>query len=73
MFVAFLLSRIHAYQRYRASIRELAHFSERELDDLGISRYENDAAARSSYAAARAAMSSDVCLHPPSSIVEITL
>ena len=45
MFVAFVLSRIHAYQRYRASVRELSHFSERELDDLGISRYEIDAAA----------------------------
>ena len=73
MFVAFLLSRIHAYQRYRASIRRLAHFSGRELDDLGISRYESDAAASFSYAAARAAMPSDRCLHPPTSILEITL
>ena len=42
MFVAFLLSRIHAFQRYRASVRELSRFSDRELDDLGISRYEID-------------------------------
>jgi uncharacterized protein YjiS (DUF1127 family) len=45
MFVAFVLSRLHAFQRYRASARELLHFSDRELDDLGISRYEIDAAA----------------------------
>ena len=45
MFVAFVLSRIHAYQRYRQTIRELMQFSDRELEDLGISRYELDAAA----------------------------
>jgi uncharacterized protein YjiS (DUF1127 family) len=45
MFVALLLSRIHAYEQYRASARELSHFSDRELDDLGISRYEIDTAA----------------------------
>jgi uncharacterized protein YjiS (DUF1127 family) len=45
MFVAFLLSRIRAYQRYRQTIRELMQFSDRELEDLGISRYEIDTAA----------------------------
>jgi uncharacterized protein YjiS (DUF1127 family) len=45
MFVAFVLSRIRAYQRYRQTIRELMQFSDRELEDLGISRYELDAAA----------------------------
>jgi uncharacterized protein YjiS (DUF1127 family) len=44
MFVAFVLSRIGAYRQYRASAHELSRFSERELDDLGISRYEIDAA-----------------------------
>jgi len=45
MFVAFVLSRIRAYQRYRQTIRELMQFSDRELEDLGISRYEIDTAA----------------------------
>jgi uncharacterized protein YjiS (DUF1127 family) len=45
LFVAFLLSRISAYRQYRASAHELSHFSERELDDLGMSRYEIDNAA----------------------------
>ena len=45
MLVAFVLSRIHAFQRYRKSVRELSHLSDRELDDLGISRYETDTAA----------------------------
>jgi uncharacterized protein YjiS (DUF1127 family) len=45
MLVAFVLSRIYAFQWYRKSVRELSHFSDRELDDLGISRYEIDTAA----------------------------
>ncbi|WP_084731865.1 DUF1127 domain-containing protein [Microvirga vignae] len=44
MFVAFLLCRIRTYRRYRASARELSRFSDRELVDLGISRYEIDTA-----------------------------
>jgi uncharacterized protein YjiS (DUF1127 family) len=44
MFVAFLLSRISAYRQYRASARELSRFSERDLEDIGISRYEIDGA-----------------------------
>lgn len=46
MFVAFILSKIRAYQRYRDTIRELMQFTDRELEDLGISRYEIDAIAR---------------------------
>jgi uncharacterized protein YjiS (DUF1127 family) len=45
MLVALVLSRVYAFQRYRKSVRELSHFSDRELDDLGISRYEIDTAA----------------------------
>jgi uncharacterized protein YjiS (DUF1127 family) len=46
MFVAFILSKIRAYQRYRDTIRELMQFTDRELEDLGISRDEIDAIAR---------------------------
>jgi uncharacterized protein YjiS (DUF1127 family) len=46
MFVAYILSKIRAYQRYRENIRELLQFTDRELEDLGISRYEIDAIAR---------------------------
>ncbi|WP_262272541.1 DUF1127 domain-containing protein [Microvirga yunnanensis] len=45
MFVAFILSKLRAYRRYRETIRELRQFSDRELDDLGISRYDVDTAA----------------------------
>ena len=46
MFVANILSKIRAYLRYRQSIRELTQFSNRELEDLGISRYKIDVTAR---------------------------
>ena len=46
MFVANILSKIGAYQRYRQTIRELTQFSNRELDDPGISRYEINTTAR---------------------------
>jgi uncharacterized protein YjiS (DUF1127 family) len=50
MFVAFILTKIRAYQRYRDTIRELTQFTDRELEDLGISRYEIDAIARQNVA-----------------------
>jgi uncharacterized protein YjiS (DUF1127 family) len=43
MFVTFILSKIRAY---RETVRELMQFSDRELDDLGISRGEIDLIAR---------------------------
>lgn len=46
MFLAALLERINAYARYRNTMRELSKLSDRELDDLGISRWEIAAVAR---------------------------
>ena len=46
MFVENILSKIRAYQRHRQTIRELIQFSNRELEDLGISRYEIGVTAR---------------------------
>ncbi|MDQ4135391.1 MAG: DUF1127 domain-containing protein [Pseudomonadota bacterium] len=51
MFVSFILSKIQAYRRYRATVRELSLLSDRELDDLGIARFEIDAIARQHAAA----------------------
>lgn len=47
MFVSVVLSKIRAYFRYRETIAELSRLSDRELDDLGINRFEIDRIARS--------------------------
>jgi len=52
MFVTYILSQIRAYLRYRETVRELSHLSDRELDDLGILRYAIHTVARTSAAAA---------------------
>ena len=46
MFVSYILSKIRAYLRYRETVSELSQLSDRELNDLGISRFEIDAIAR---------------------------
>ena len=46
MFVSYLLAKIRAYLLYRETVRELSQLTDRELDDLGISRYEIDSVAR---------------------------
>ena len=51
MFVSFILSRIQAYLRYRATVRELSVLTDRELEDLGIARFDIDHVARQHAAA----------------------
>ncbi|HEX2552397.1 MAG TPA: DUF1127 domain-containing protein [Microvirga sp.] len=51
MFVSFVLSKIQAYLRYRATVRELSVLSDRELEDLGIARFQIDSVARQHAAA----------------------
>lgn len=46
MLIAYILSRIRAYRRYRETVRELSPLSDRLLEDLGISRNEIDVIAR---------------------------
>ena len=46
MFVTYMLSKVRAYLRYRDTVRELSTLSDRELDDLGISRFQINAIAR---------------------------
>lgn len=46
MFVSYILSKIRAYMRYRETVRELSQLSDRELDDLGISRFQIESIAR---------------------------
>ena len=46
MCTSFVLSRIRAYFRYRETLAELSRLSDRELDDLGINRYDIERVAR---------------------------
>lgn len=46
MFVSYILSKVRAYLRYRDTVRELSQLTDRELDDLGISRFQIENIAR---------------------------
>ena len=52
MFTTLLLSKIRGYLKYRETVRELSRLSDRELDDLGISRFQIESIARSQGVAA---------------------
>lgn len=40
MFVTMIAAKIRSYLRYRETVRELSRLTDRELDDLGLSRSE---------------------------------
>lgn len=46
MFTSLILAKIRGYLKYRATVRELSRLTDRELDDIGVSRYEIDGLAR---------------------------
>jgi uncharacterized protein YjiS (DUF1127 family) len=46
MFVSWILAKIRNYLQYRETVAELSRLTDRELDDLGISRYDIDVIAR---------------------------
>jgi uncharacterized protein YjiS (DUF1127 family) len=46
MFVTTILAKIRTYLRYRETLRELSQLSDRELDDLGIARFQIDSIAK---------------------------
>ncbi|MGY6645157.1 MAG: DUF1127 domain-containing protein [Salinarimonas sp.] len=46
MFITYLLERYRAWLRYRETVNELSRLSERELADVGLSRYDIDSTAR---------------------------
>jgi uncharacterized protein YjiS (DUF1127 family) len=50
MFMSWILSKIRAHLRYRETVRELSQLTDRELDDLGISRFEIDSIAKANSA-----------------------
>ncbi len=46
MFVSYILSKFRAHIRYHETVRELSVLSNRELDDLGITRFQIESVAR---------------------------
>lgn len=46
MIVTSVLAKLRNWKRYRETVRELSRLSDRDLADLGISRYDIDAVAR---------------------------
>lgn len=46
MFVSWILAKVRAYLNYRETVSELSRLTDRELDDLGISRFEIESVAR---------------------------
>jgi uncharacterized protein YjiS (DUF1127 family) len=46
MILTYLLSRYRAWLRYRATVTELSRLSDRELNDVGISRSDIERTAR---------------------------
>jgi uncharacterized protein YjiS (DUF1127 family) len=51
MFVTMIAAKIRAFLRYRETVRELSRLTNRELDDLGLSRSQIPFSARSHSAA----------------------
>ena len=51
MFTSFVLAKIRSYLKYRETVRELSRLTDRELEDIGITRTEIDALARDGSAA----------------------
>lgn len=47
MITTFVLAKLRNWKRYRETVRELSRLSDRDLADLGISRFDIDSVARS--------------------------
>jgi uncharacterized protein YjiS (DUF1127 family) len=48
MSIKSITEKVTAWRRYRAAVRELEQLSDRELHDLGITRYDIENVARQS-------------------------
>ena len=48
MIVSWILSKIRNYLQYRETVAELSRLTDRELEDLGITRFEIESVARDS-------------------------
>lgn len=46
MFTSLILSKIRQYLQYRDTLRELSRLSDRELEDIGVARFQIESVAR---------------------------
>ena len=46
--VKMIAEKVSAWRRYRSSVRELSRLTDRELNDLGLNRYDIEWVARKS-------------------------
>jgi len=44
--VKMIVEKVSAWRRYRVSVRELSRLTDRELNDLGLNRYDIEIVAR---------------------------
>ena len=44
--MSFILQKIRAYRLYRETVRELSQLSDRDLEDVGVGRFEIETVAR---------------------------
>lgn len=51
MFTSLILAKIRSYLKYRETMRELSRLTDRELEDIGIARFEIEHLARAHSAA----------------------
>ena len=49
MIVTWIVSKIRNYLQYRETVAELSRLTDRELEDLGISRFDIESVARSGH------------------------
>ena len=40
MFTTVILAKIRSYMKYRETVRQLSQLTDRELEDIGISRFQ---------------------------------
>lgn len=51
MFTSLVMAKIRSYLKYRETVRELSRLTDRELEDIGISRTDIEGLAKTGLAA----------------------
>ncbi len=49
MFTSVILAKVRSYLKYRDTVRQLSNLTDRELEDIGVSRFQIQNLARSAH------------------------